>query len=222
MQTSKRLQEYQEALLREIEVAARKRDAGAVLALQKKLESLASLIRRQQEIDRTVAVFERDLAAGPDTLVTTTEAPTYDDDREVSAKERGRRHRDDFVRTLSSKGVVLHRLKGAVFRSPRGTRVGVAYGREARNDEGFNDRWFLGLPEGGFEQAVLLCEDRSGTVTHFSLTKAFMDDNGKTLSRKNGQVKFNVVRRGGDFFLHVPKRGPVTLEPFQDNFSGLI
>jgi len=217
MQTRARLLEHQGALLREIGAAARKQDAAAVLALQKKLETLASLIRRQEEIDRTVAVFERALAAGSDTPVTTTEGPAGDDDREVSAKERGRRHRDDFVRTLSNRGVVLHRLKGAVFRSPRGTRVGVAYGRESRND-----KWFLGLPEDGFDQAVLLCEDRSGRVTHFSLTKEFMDEHGDKLSRKDGQVKFNVFRRGGEFSLQLPKHGPVTIEPFRDNFSGLI
>jgi len=216
MQTPKRLQEHQEALLRDIEAAAREGNAAAVLALQKKLETLASLIRRQQEIDRTLALFERDLAAGPETPVTTTEGLAFDDDR-GSAKERGRRRRDEFVRTLSSRGVVLHRVKGALFRSPRGTRVGVGYGRESKND-----RWFVGLPEDGFDQAVLLCEDRSGRVIHFSLMKEFMDEYGDALSRKNGQVKFNVVRRGGEFFLHVPKRGPVTIEAFRDNFSGLI
>jgi len=217
MQALARLLEHQGKVLRDIEVAARERDAAAVLALQRKLETLASLIRRQEEIDRTVAVFERGLAAGPDTPVTTTEGPACDDDREVSAKERGRKHRDDFVRTLSNKGVVLHRLKGAVFRLPRGTRVGVAYGRESRND-----KWFLGLPEDGFDQAVLLCEGRSGRVIHFSLTKEFMDEHGDALSRREGQVKFNVFSRGGEFFLHLPKRGPVTIEPFRDNFSGLI
>ena len=193
----------------------------AVLALQKKLETLASLIRRQEEIDRTLALFERDVAAGPATPVSTTEGLAYDDDR-GSAKERGRRRREEFVRALSSRGVVLLPVKGALFRSPRRTRVGVAYGREGRNDDGFNDKWFLGLPERGFDQAVLLCEDRSGRVTHFSLTKEFTDEIREALSRKNGQVKFNVVRRGGEFFLHVPKREPVSIEPFRDNFSGLI
>jgi hypothetical protein len=217
MQTLARLLEHQGKLLRDIGIAARKQDAAAVLALQRKLETLASLIRRQEEIDRTLAVFERSLAAGPDMPVTTTEGPASDDYRKVSAKERGRRHRDDFVRTLSSRGVVLHRLKGAIFRSPRGTRVGVAYGRESKSD-----RWFLGLPEDGFDQAVLLCEDRSGRVIHFSLTKEFMDEHGDALSRKDGQVKLNVFRRDGEFSLQLPKRGSVTIEPYRDNFSGLI
>jgi hypothetical protein len=215
MQSLARLLEHQGTLLRDIEVAAREGDAAAVLALQKKLETIASLIRRQDEIDRTLAAFERELAAVPDTPVTTTEGLVCDDNREVSAKERGRRRRDDFVRTLASRGVVLHRLKGAIFRSPRGTRVGVAYNREK------NDKWFLGLPEDGFEHAVLLCEERSGRVIHFSLPKEFMDEHGDALNRTNGQIKFN-VRRRGEFFLHLPKRGYVTIEPFRDNFSGLI
>jgi|SRR5579884_560250 len=216
MRSLTRLLEHQGTLLRDIEVAARKRDAALVLALQRRLETLASLIRRQEEIDRTLATFEQGgLAAEPDTPITTTEGPGYDDNREVSAKERGRRRREDFVRTLASKGVALERLRGAIFRSPHGIRVGVAYNR------GKNDKWFLNLPEDGFEHAVLLCEERSGRVIHFSLPKEFLDEHGDALSRTNGQVKFN-VRRRGEFFLHLPKRGYVTIEPFRDNFSGLI
>jgi hypothetical protein len=157
------------------------------------------------------------LAGGPQNHANPNGSPELACDQEVSAKERGRRNRDDFVGTLSSKGCSLAPLKGAIFRSPRGLRVGVAFSREGKPD-----KWFLGLPEDGFEHAVLLCEERSGRIIHFSLPKEFLEEHGNALSRRDGQVKFNVSRRREAFFLQVPRRGLVTIEPFRDNFSGLI
>ena len=217
MQTLTRLLEHQGSLLREIQNAARKQDAAAVLALQKKLEMLASLIRQQDEINRSVATFERGLAAGSEAQSTTTESHTCDGGKEISAKERGRRQRENFVHMLSSRGIALHRLKGAVFRSPRGIRVGIAYARESQKD-----KWFLGLAENQFEYAVLICEQRAGEVIHFSLPKEFMSEHGESLSRKDGQIKFNVFKRDGQFFLHLPRLGSASIEAFRDKFSGLI
>jgi hypothetical protein len=173
------------SLLHEIEVAACKGDVSDVLALSKKLEKLASLMKR----------------------------------RELSPRERGRRHRVDFVQALARMGVTLQPLKGAIFKSPRGVRVGVAYARE---DSRQKDKWFLGLPENKFEHAVLLCEDRSGKEIYFSLPKEFLHEHGKTLSKSGGQIKFNVARRIGEFFLDLPWRESVTIEAFRDNLSGLI
>src|SRR5262249_35031731 len=155
--------------------------------LMKKLEMLASLINRQEEIVRTLAAWEGGLPASPVPEVDPAEGPNDGDGQRLSAKERGRRHRDSFVRTLANRGVTLQWLKGAILRSPRGIRVGVAYARESKKD-----RWFLGLAEDQFEHAVLLCEERSGKVIHFSLPMEFMIEHGDSLSRKDGQIKFNV------------------------------
>lgn len=216
MQSLAQLLEYQGELLRAIEVAARKRDASAVLTSLKNLEMLGSLIRRQEEIDRTLVALKGGLAASPVTEVATTDSPNRDDDRKLSAKERGRRHRENFVRTLANMGVVLQPLKGVIFRSPRGILVGIASASESKK----KDSWFLGLPEGRFEQAVLLCEEHSGNLRHFSLPKEFMSEHGEALSRKDGQIKFNVFRRN-EFVLHLPRHGCVSIEDFRDNFSGL-
>jgi len=217
MEPASRLLERQEALLRDIESAARQRDVSAVLALLKKLEMLASLVRQQEEIDRRLAAMEGDLLASPVTAAGPAEVQTDGSERAITPKERGRRQRDSFVRALATKGITLQRVKGAILRSPRGIRVGVAYARE-----GQQDKWFLGLPEDQFQHAVLLCEERSGRMTHFSLPEEFVREHGESLSRKDGQVKFNVLRRGEEFFLHLPRRGSVSIDAFHDNFSGLI
>lgn len=218
MKSLPRLLEHQKTLLGKIATTAQKGDVSEVLALSKKLEMLASLLKRhQEEIDRTLADLEGDLSASPVTDAGAVEVLTDGDDRTLSAKERGRRRRDGFVQTLANMGVTFQWLKGAIFRSPRGVRVGVAYARESNKD-----KWFLGLAENQFAHAVLLCEESSGKMIHFSLPKEFMRDYGESLSRKNGQIKFNVFRRGGEFFLHLPRRESVTIEAFRDNYSGLI
>ena len=115
-------------------------------------------------------------------------------------------------------GVPLEPVKGQVFRTGHGTRVGIAPASESNK---YRDRWFLGLPENGFDHAVLLCYGCNGKLTHFSLPKEFIDKHSQTLSRKNGQLKFNVRRRGEEFLLLVPRRGPVSIEAYRDNFAGL-
>lgn len=217
MEPLSRLLEHQKKLLRDIEVAARKGDVSAVLAKAKKLEMLESLIRRQEEIHRTLAALEGDLPASLVTDLGPEEGATDSDDRKLSAKERGRRHRDSFVQTLGHRGVTLQWVKGAIFRSPRGIRVGVAYARESKKD-----KWFLGLAEDQFEHAVLLCDEVNGNKIHFSLPKEFMSEHGQSLSRKDGQIKFNVFRRDEAFFLHLPRRGSVSIDDFRDNFTDLI
>ncbi len=115
-------------------------------------------------------------------------------------------------------GVPLEPVKGQVFRTERGTRVGIAPASESNK---YRDRWFLGLPENGFDHAVLLCYGCNGKLTHFLLPKEFIDKHSQTLSRKNGQLKFNVRRRGEEFLLLVPRRGSVSIEAYRDNFAGL-
>ena len=215
MQTMARLVEHQDTLLREIEVAARKRDASAVLDSMRKLETLVALMRRQQEIDQALLALKQGHTAMRSSTAGVTDARSEDDGSEPSSKERGRRQRDSFVRTLAGMGVRLQQSKGAVFTTPAGEAVGIAYARE-----GNKDRWFLGLPE-SIDLAVLLCEGHGGKLTHFSLPKEFMDQHKRALSRKNGQLKFNVLRRAGEFLLHLPRRGSVSIEAFRDNFSGL-
>jgi hypothetical protein len=197
------LLQYRNDLFGEIQVAAKNQDSTAVLNAARKLETLENLI----------ALGE--LSAAGQQRQPTKELPGP----ELSAKARGRHHREAFVEKVRSRGVTLERDKGPIFKTATGTRVGIAYAHEGNRRN--RDRWFLGLPENQFDQAVLLCEGGASEVTFFSLPKDFMSQHGAGLSAKDGQVKFNVFRRGSDFCLLIPRQTAVSLEPFKDRLSEL-
>jgi hypothetical protein len=109
-------------------------------------------------------------------------------------------------------------VSGAIFFAPKlRLRIGVAYAHEG----GRTNRWFLGLEEGKFDHAVLLCESKSGRVTHLSLPREFIAKYGSSFPRKDGQLKINLVMRGGEFCLLLPPGRPINVEQFRDNFYGL-
>jgi hypothetical protein len=198
-------------LLLEIQAAAREGDTSAVLNSARKLETLENLIT---------------LAKKPSTPLTpcpprppATDGLSKENGAALSPKARGHHHRDNFVRMLQSRGVALQQVKGPIFRTAAGTRVGIAYAHEgnARN----KDRWFLGLPENQFDHAMLLCEPEHGELMFFSLPTEFMGQHGSGLSCRDGQVKFSVFRRSGECFLLVPRQGRVNIEPYRDNLNHL-
>jgi hypothetical protein len=199
------LLQYRNDLFREIELAAKNKDSAAILNASRKLETLENLI----------ALGERPSASQREL---TNELP-IGNGPEPSAKARGRYHRDTFVESARSRGIALEPVKGSIFKTPTGTRVGIAYAHEGNRRN--RDRWFLGLPENQFDQAVLLCEGAGSEVTFFSLPRDFMHQRGTGLSSKDGQVKFNVFRRGSDYCLLIPRQPAVSLEPFRDRLSEL-
>ena len=211
----KQLLEHQQEVLREIESAARRKDAARVMSHTTTLDRITRLIRKQEEIDSALIALKR---GGPIDPAAVEEEGTlhHDGPPRESGKARGRKHRTELVRELSRAGVDLRPLSGAVLKTVSGLRVGIAYSRE-----GNKDRWFLGLPEDGFDHAVLICEHLAGKVSRFFLGQDFIAKYGRALSRKDGQVKFNVLRRGGEFLLNVPRHGAVSIARSQDNFEGL-
>jgi hypothetical protein len=111
----------------------------------------------------------------------------------------------------------LTRIRGAYYESPSGLRVGIAYAHEKEQ----NGKWFLGLDDGAFEHAVLLCESKNGDMVHLSLPREFVGKCGPLLAKVNKQRKFNVASYAGEYFLLVPGQGRVSLSPYLDNYKGL-
>jgi hypothetical protein len=217
MDTLAKLNTYQKHLFREIEKAAAAGDVPTMLGLQGKFATAEKLIQEEKDIIRRVEA----LVGGPAMLAVVNAAPQAappgSSNSQPSAKEYGRRRRSKFVKEAESRGIVLQQVTSTIYATPEGTRVGIASATEGEN----GDRWFLDLPEGKFDHAVLLCEGLNGDLTHFSLPKKVMDQYGHDLSRTKGRVKFNVHRRGGKHVLLIPNHGPVNVEAYRDNFSGL-
>ena len=220
MDLETRLDRQRSALLRSIAEAARKGDARAVLEKNRRLQNVERLAGQLLEVQREVEALD---TGGFGQERQAKEAiEKHNEVREGSpwrstGKDRGTHRRLEFIKGLPPTSRPEGPVAGAVFTAPKVGRVGVAYAHEGTRV----NRWFLGLRERKFDHAVLLCEANSGRVTHFSLPKEFIDRYGTSLSRKNGQLKFNVMKQGGEFHLLVRPGRHVNLEQFRDNHYGL-
>jgi hypothetical protein len=86
-----------------------------------------------------------------------------------TVRENGREIREVFLKKLLQTGISLQQVKGeTIYRAKSGEKVGIAVATERQPD-----RWFLGLPEGGFDHAVLLCQREGGDVIEIRLPKGF-------------------------------------------------
>jgi len=92
--------------------------------------------------------------------------------------------------------------------------VGIAFATERQPD-----RWFLGLTKGSFEHAVLLCQSETLGILEICLPKDFFTKYGGRMSIHNGQMKFNVVRKGNTFNILVPDTDGVSASEFMGKYS---
>lgn len=114
-------------------------------------------------------------------------------------RDRGERVRSEWVEKASLLGIVLTLVRGALYRTHGGDIVGIACAREKPNR---NAVWWLGLPHGKFQRAVLLCESGKGKIFAVCLPQSFFEANGSKLSKtRAGQTHFTVVQRGSKFLL---------------------
>lgn len=125
----------------------------------------------------------------------------------TAGREAGRALRAAFLKSAADRGLRLTPSSGAIYRTPSGTRVGIAAATERRQN-----RWFFGLKSGGFDAAVLIAQSSSGKVADVCLPADFIRKIGSRLSVSVGQSKFNLVRRDGHLQLYVPGMDPVSVE----------
>jgi len=219
MDTHKRLVKRRSVLLRRIAAAARKKDLAGVRSLGKQMEFLDGLIDRYEELNRAVRTLESGRVSPGGTTSAPTEELTPETglDPRVAGRVRGAWRKAEFVRRLPPKARPAQPITGNTFRARAGLRIALAYAHEGRR----RDQWLLGLPPGGFDHAILLCESQEGKVTHLSLPQKFFTRYRGALTRNSGRVKLNVRRRAGRFFLLLPHVGPLSLEEYRDNYYGL-
>ncbi len=195
MEALDRLSVLRGEILKEIERAAATGQSSDILAGGRKLEAVEGLIARGEEFKRDVESFLK----GQSPLPSERKAPG----RELG-REGGERARQVIVEMLDCAGVPLRRIKGAMYLAPSGAHVGIAYATQRQPD-----RWFLGLTEGSFEYAILLCEEKPEIVHAIWLSYGFFKENGRKLSRSGNGVKFNVSKSGSTFYLGIPGQGHV-------------
>jgi hypothetical protein len=194
-------------LLSEIEVALKQGGKSNFYEATERLRSGDSLLEQ-------VASLWRGQQSPLASKTTTEESDGNFPADYISAKARGERVRSNWVNSNLGRAVV--NVKGALYRNGRGEILGIAYAKEAENRK---DRWFSGLPEKKYQIAVLLCESINGKLVAVCLPQDFLARYKQKFSKANGQDKFNVIKRGGEWFLSVPATGEVAITENINKFT---
>lgn len=220
MGTLTELQNEKSKILLAISKAASEGKTNTVLAESEKLEKIESLISRLKQI---VSELEGLRSGAPQTAQHKTRRiaeSTVSESRSkqvVSSRELGERIRSEFINRRKAEGIHLQLIKGkTIFRTRSGKRVGLAVATERQPN-----RWFLGLPAGGFDYAVLLCQRENGEVMDIPLSEKFFKKYGGNMSESKGQLKFNVVNRGGGLVVQVPGTNGINGKSFASDYSFL-
>jgi hypothetical protein len=168
-----------------------------------------------EELDREIQELLRAQPSRP-AVLPHEERGLPDGPLRTSGREHGVAIRGSFLERAGKMGLKLRPYRGAIYLSPKGKRIGIAVATEVNRD-----RWFLGLREGGFDAAVLVCARDAGSPIDVCLPTSFFEKFEKFLSRSGGQVKFNVARRDGRTILKLPGRTPEQVDRFVGAIASL-
>jgi hypothetical protein len=206
----------------EIDQANRKHDAGKLLNATERLRRLSTLQQQHQRMRQELQVLSGDMESRPIMEPITRQATDFKEHaplRDVaSAKARGEQIRTEWVEARLKEGHSLKPLRGTLYRNSAGDSVGIAYGMENTRRVG---HWFLGLPEGSFQNAILLCDSAQKGMFSVCLPRNLLDSH-HLRTTTGPQVKFNVDQRGGRTYLRVQKTGLVEVTSFINNYSVVL
>ena len=215
MDAKEQLIREKDSLLRKIAESAQRGQSQEVLAAGEKLHKIERMIERYEQLLNDISNLDAtDLTSLP-TRNISVNAPHPYNPKVVPGRGIGKKIRMDFLQKIGKAGLLLEQMRGSVYGTQSGRKVGVAVATERKTD-----RWFLGLPI-GIDQAVLLCQRESGDVATICLPKDFFAEYGDKMSKSGGQMKFNVMRRGSGYSLLIPGTDGVNVSRFVDNYSQL-
>jgi hypothetical protein len=206
-------------LLKQIAESAQQGKSQEVLSAGERLNKIESLVERYENLVRDIANLDtngRKTQPFQNTRVGSRLAKgrtphTMD---VASGRGMGRIIRMDFLKKTSEEGIHLEHIRGSIYETKSGHKVGIAVATE-RNP----DRWFLGLPLEGFDHAVLLCKRGAGDTVEICLPKNFFEKYGDKMSQSGGQMKFNVARRGSGYSILVPGTDGISDSKFLGDYS---
>ena len=217
------LQNEKNSILSSISKAASEGETELVLSESEKLEKIKNLINRHSQIISELEELKGNRAIPPSAANNINQgAPKKVDvsrsTRLASSRELGVKIRSEFLKKLEVEGVHLQLIKGkTIFLTNSGKRVGIAVATERQPN-----RWFLGLPDGGFEHAVLLCQREKGEIIEIPLPEKFFMKYGQAMSRSKGQLKFNIVHRGSGLLVQVPGTNGISGTSFASDYTFLL
>ena len=216
------LQNVKDRILSTISKSASEGKTELVLSESEKLEKIKNLISRHSQIILELEELRNGKPSSQKQADTTNQGAFGKVDelrssRLASSRELGHKIRKEFLCKLEGKSIHLQLIKGkTIYRTKSGKRVGIAVATERQSN-----RWFLGLPLGGFDHAVLLCQRENGEVIDVPLPEKFFLKYGQTMSQSKGQVKFNIVNRGSELLVQVPGTDGIDITSFTSDYTFL-
>jgi hypothetical protein len=201
------LEHHRSVLLDRIRIAVGRSESRAVIDASQQLKEIEDLLQDYAALDTRA---QRLLATAETVIGSQTEPPST-----VPGRAHGIEIRADFLRRASSRGQQLYPIRGSIF-GLGDIRVGIAVATERQPN-----KWFLGLPQNGFDAAVLLCRNTAQEVMDICLPRSFVSQYASRLSASRGQLKFNIVRRVAGYHLLVPGIGAVDVQRYIDALTTL-
>ncbi|WP_163336129.1 hypothetical protein [Desulfopila sp. IMCC35008] len=215
------LQNEKNNILSSISKAASEGKTDLVLAESEKLEKIKNLISRHSQIIAELEGLRNNSSQIPEQKTRRIIAKPVDESRSrqmLTSRELGEKIRSEFLSHREAEGIHLQLIKNkTIFRTGSGKRVGIAVATERQPN-----RWFLGLPVGGFDHAVLLCQRESGEVIDIPLPEKFFEKYGNEMSESKGQLKFNVVNKGSGLLVLVPGTDGINGKSFASDYAFLL
>ncbi|MGH9338979.1 MAG: hypothetical protein ACRD1R_05170 [Acidobacteriota bacterium] len=182
MDAKNQLMHEKSKLLTRIAEFAQRGESQEVLVAGERLEKVEALIGRYEKLVRDISDLDtKSPKFQPSEDTREGSRVTSDKDfrklSAVSGRGIGRTIRTDFLKRVSEDGVHLRHVRGSIYETQSGRKVGIAVATERKSD-----RWFLGLPLQGFDHAVLLCKPDTGNTIEICLPKNFFDEYGDNMS----------------------------------------
>ena len=205
------LKKVRNQILAQIAQAAQDGNSEATLAESEKLKKL------EREVTELIAknVNTKSDETRCDGPVVPTDSLTTSSHGK-SARAHGREIRESFLAKLAKGDIYLQHSKGTIYKTTSGQRIGIPVATERQPDH-----WFLGLTVGSFDHAVLLCQRDNSEIIEIRLPRKSFEQYGNAMSQSKGQVKFNVARRGNQYFVQVPGTSGVSASEFSSDHSFL-
>ena len=217
MEPQERLTQLRAQILRKIEDAAKIGNTSLVVSSSKIVEEIESLEKKLIEIISSLDSLEKLVEQNGDLDSVELSTPFSSQQKSLSPKKRGQERRTAFVQRAEELGIHMLQLKGVQYKVNNRNLIGIAYSGETRPN-----RWFLGLPPENFDTIVLLCERKNGQILNFVFSKEFYQRIKNLMSTDdNGQLKYNISFRNGEYQFMIPERGYEKINLFLDNFDNL-
>ena len=206
-------------LLAEIASAVRQQDSAKIYDATERLRRFESLMQEAYSLAKPQkSGFHSNSNVSPSMKVLAHE-PSSGTNSTKERRERGERMRAEWINQISKLGKALTPIRGALYRNSQGDVVGIACASERKQPNG---AWWLGLPDGKFQRAVLLCAPSNGKVFAVCLPRNFIDSHSHHLSKSNvGQRQFTIIKRAEKFYLRLKSNDPIEITSYIDKYSNV-